>query len=172
MIPDFKAYIKESVWGDMRKRAEGTEKRREDDIDLMDPDGFWEYLKKDLYEPTATYVIKFYKSPYEVIMVPISINASYNSSSVAELGLEGFNDPKGMVVTLDIRSIYRLPAGVYNKLGEMYSVKYKSETQRRQGYAKITPKDGSPVTNTFFIEVVDFLLDNIKDNYRKLVRKK
>ena len=36
MIPDFKAYIGESVWADMHKRSNGTETRKEDRNKLTD----------------------------------------------------------------------------------------------------------------------------------------
>ena len=45
MIPKFKEYLNESVWGDLRKKSLGQEVRVENDIDLMDIDGFMEYLK-------------------------------------------------------------------------------------------------------------------------------
>ena len=173
MIPDFNTYIKESVWGDIRKRADGKELRREDDVDLMDQDRLWDYLRDDLYKTTSSvYDIRFFTFPYDYILVPISINAMWNSSSVSYVGLEGFNDTKGKVVTIDYRSLNRFPDGVLEKLEEMYSVKHVRETSKKQGHIQITPKDGSPVTNTFYIEVIDFLLDNIRDDYNRLVIKK
>ena len=38
--------ISESTWGNMIKRAEGEQIRREDDVNLMDLDGLHEYIKK------------------------------------------------------------------------------------------------------------------------------
>lgn len=173
MIPDFNTYIKESVWGDIRKRADGKELRREDDVDLMDQDRLWYYLRDNLYKTTSSvYDIRFFTFPYVSILVPISINGMWNSSSVSYLGIEGFDDPKGKVVTLDNRSVNRLPEGVYDQIKDNYSVKQIKETSRRQAHIKIYPKDGSPVTNTFYIEVIDFLLDNIRDGYNRLVIKK
>ena len=45
-INDMKKFsnINESTWGDMVKRAEGEQIRREDDINLLDIDGLWEYI--------------------------------------------------------------------------------------------------------------------------------
>ena len=162
----------ESVWSDIHNRSTGKQVRVEDDVDLMDKDRLWDYLN-DIYEQTTTiYDIRLYTIPYDCILVPISINGLYRSSSVSYLGLEGFEDPKGMVVTLDGRSIARLTEEVVGELSKKYNMKLMPETSKRQAYAKITPKDGSPVTNTFYIEVIDFLLDNIKDGYNRLLKKK
>ena len=32
MIPDFKTYLKESVWSDIHRRSNGTQERKEDDV--------------------------------------------------------------------------------------------------------------------------------------------
>ena len=45
MIPDFKTYLRESVWSDIQKRSMRQQTRKEDDIDLLDKDGLIDYLK-------------------------------------------------------------------------------------------------------------------------------
>lgn len=45
MIPNFKTYIKESTWGEMRHRSSGAKIRKEDDVNLMDFDDFYQYLQ-------------------------------------------------------------------------------------------------------------------------------
>ena len=49
MIPDFKTYIGESVWGDIRRRGLGSEVKEEDDVNNLDAEGFVNYLE-DRYE--------------------------------------------------------------------------------------------------------------------------
>ena len=171
-IKTFKEFIRESLWSDLQNKSLGQSVRREDDVDGMDKDRFWDYLRETLYKTTSsTYDIKLYTLPYDSILVPISINGMWRSSSVSYLALEGFNDTEGMVVTLDERSWWRLPPYMDEKIREKYFVKYVAETSKRQAYKKIFPKDKRPVTNSFFIEVIDFLLDNIKDGYNALVKK-
>ena len=46
MIPDFKTYLRESIWSDMQDRGTGDVIKKEDDIDLMDIEDFKAYLKK------------------------------------------------------------------------------------------------------------------------------
>ena len=49
MIPNFSTYLKESVWGNISKRAEGSVSRKEDDINNLDIDELCNYIK-DKYE--------------------------------------------------------------------------------------------------------------------------
>ena len=45
MIPDFKTYITESIWGKVLDRGAGETVRKEDDIDHLDINELCEYLK-------------------------------------------------------------------------------------------------------------------------------
>ena len=56
MIPDFKTYLKESIWADIHKRSNGVQIRKEDDyIDKLDFNEFIQYLD-DTYESTDSSV--------------------------------------------------------------------------------------------------------------------
>ena len=45
MIPDFKTFIKESLWSEIQDRSSGDAIRKEDDVNLLDRDEFYDYLK-------------------------------------------------------------------------------------------------------------------------------
>ena len=163
--------LSESIWADIHKRSNGSQERKEDDIDVMDMDMFFEYLK-GLYQPTmSTYNVVIYHVPRTMILVPISINGLYRSSSVSYVSLELDEVSDKKIVTLDIRSLHRLPEGCEDKLKEVYKIKYMSDSSKRQAHIIISPKDSSDVTNKFYIEIIDFMLDNIKDGYNRLVKK-
>jgi len=163
--------IDESVWVDIHKRSNGSQERKEDDINVMDMDMFFEYLQ-GLYKPTmSTYNVVIYHVPRTMILVPISINGLYSSGSVSYVSLEFDKVSDKKIVTLDIRSLHRLPEGCEYKLKEMYKIKYMSDSPKRQAHIIINPKDSSDVTNKFYIEIIDFMLDNIKDGYNRLVKK-
>jgi hypothetical protein len=59
--------------------------------------------------------------------------------------------------------------GLFSKLRNVFSL--KSDSKTGQTWYIISPKDGSEVTNTFFIEVIDFLIDNIPDSSERGVEK-
>lgn len=52
MIPDFKTYIGESAWGEMRRRSAGKIIRREDDVDRFGYEEFFVYLTEH-YKPVS-----------------------------------------------------------------------------------------------------------------------
>ena len=52
MIPDFKTFIKESIWSDMQDRSAGETVRKEDDIDNLNYEEFFTYLTEH-YQPKS-----------------------------------------------------------------------------------------------------------------------
>ena len=52
MIPDFKTFIKESIWSDMQDRSSGEIVRKEDDIDHLNYEEFFVYLTEH-YQPKS-----------------------------------------------------------------------------------------------------------------------
>ena len=52
MIPNFKTFIKESIWSDMQDRSAGETVRKEDNIDHLDYEEFFVYLTKH-YQPKS-----------------------------------------------------------------------------------------------------------------------
>ena len=50
MIPDFKTYIKESIWSDIQDRSAGDVIRKEDDVNHMNFDTFADYIKDNYSE--------------------------------------------------------------------------------------------------------------------------
>ena len=47
--------ITESIWSDMQDRSAGENVRKEDDVDLLDRDGFYDYLVNH-YEECLLYL--------------------------------------------------------------------------------------------------------------------
>lgn len=89
MIPNFKTYIKESVWGDLHGRGIGELEREEDKgrINLLDKDEFFKYIKSN-YEVFGTnsiieytdkrfIVIPILKEPHNGIIKKIYIDLSF-----------------------------------------------------------------------------------------------
>lgn len=169
MIPDFKTYIGESVWGDMRKRAEGMEKRREDDIDLMDPDGFYDYLN-DHYEVLENTVIRKYDDIHAILVPIVSLGTSFHF-----IGIDF--DPDDATETKIIMSFVSLSEIPYidESLRKVFCVVDRDKDAERGKHIEIYPKDGGEsaiVTNTFFLEVLDFILKEAEGKYTILLKKK
>ena len=141
--------VEESVWGGILDRGSGETIRKEDGVDNMDPEKFKEYLKT-LYKPLVDYAFISYVS--EAILVPI-IRRDTNSSA-------WFTPDKGLITIGD--DIANCTPDLLNKLEHIYMIDEHPTTLGK--IYIITPKDGSEVTNSFFIEVINFLLKNIPDS--------
>ena len=75
MIPTFKEYLKESVWMDIHKHSTGDAERKEESIDLLDGDEFWEYLKDHYISYNSRHIIQ---GPFleNIISMPFMMTAA------------------------------------------------------------------------------------------------
>ena len=153
--------ICESAWGDMMRRGSGEEIRKEDDVNNLDVDGLTDYLKKH-YEPLNAYAV--ITNVANIISVPII------RDHVNHCILFGYETKK-------IKMINEIPDVVHGLLRVMknnFSIETSEGEFENEQYKvyTISPKDGSDVTNKFFIEVIDFLLYHIPgDLYNKSIQK-
>ena len=137
----------ESVWTDMQKRSSGDEIRKEDDVNLLDIDGLYEYIKSK-YEKRLFYLDKdtFGKNNKRNIVVDVMANISlftnYNKSGKFDHILLSWTKEK-------------IAMPFFDKLRERFNVQMPNANRRT-----ITEKDGT-CTNQTYIDVIDFFLDNI-----------
>ena len=161
MIPDFKTFIKESIWSDIQDRSAGDTIRKEDDINLMSGEDFCDYLN-DNYISKNKYKI-LYSEHSKCIHIPILnkfigvlLNLSY--------------DYKDNTITMNYDEVESLCPELCKKIKENFKVDKEYVTI---GYTKfiISPSDGSECTNRFFIDVINFIIDNADKNVL-LIKKK
>ena len=170
MIPDFKTYIKESLWTDIQHRSAGDTIRREDDINNLDIEGLGEYIL-DHYNIDDGNI--FYKDAHGTC---IGLSIFYLKLENDELLLEYvYNDnDKEMIVTTD-RGIEKYFPDMFYKMKKEYRI-YDTETSNGMiSLYGISPKDERKVDNKFFLEILDFIIDNferIHPKIRKIIDKK
>ena len=150
--------ITESVWTDIQKRSSGDDIRKEDDINNLDRDGLYDYLTSH-YKNTNSFVPIYNSETFDTINVPFLIQGG---SDYVYLSFEE-NE-----VSIPYASPYKVK-GLFSKLANEFSL--KSDAKTGHTWYIISPKDGSEVTNTFFIYVIDFLIDNIPDSFERGVKK-
>ena len=163
MIPDFKTYMNESVWGDIRKKSLGKEERIEDDVDLMDFNGFIDYLI-GRYE-TAYDVSKMHQMAQKhinawgdkntstgIIIVPIECTglAQYDRTLRVEKDLS-IDEYMCIIPNNNIFDFYQ------TKLYDTFKDKYDLDTSAHT----VTPKEGK-ITNSVIVDVIDRLLGMVK----------
>ena len=163
---DKKTYMNESIWGDIRKKSLGQEERLENDVNLMD------------YEELGNYILENYNLADED-----GLSWSYTKGNASGIGifiirlddddnlLEYFtavDDDDSKRVTV-YPNIEKLDPNLYNKLKETYKLYDTEDRIGMMSLLGIDPKDGRNVDNKFFIEVLNFIIDNLDSKYRKII---
>lgn len=161
MIPDFKTYIRESFWGDVHRRSRGDEVRKEDDINLFDKERFGEYLS-DLYSS-----IRFnLKNEYENrLCMPILVPKCNNPEGWAFNLTLHYDNPLTISLSHDFGEYY---PELYKKLQEAFTVKIE---KRKIISIVIYPKNGGKVTNQFYIDVLNFIIDNVENKEELIIKR-
>ena len=156
--------VSESIWSDIQDRSSGESVRKEDDVDNLDMEGLKDYITKH-YKLLNTFGIVSYVGG--ILSVPITkITTQHSIMYYPESKI-------GKICIID--DIIDNVDGLLEKLNTHFEIKeyYGEDMNGKYTLYYVSPKDGSEVTNKFFIEVIDFLLDNIPDspNYKKSIEK-
>ena len=170
MIPDFKTYIKESVWSDIHKRSNGESVRKEDEFNDI-----CKFIKN-------TYIVGF------VGMDDIKFGDDHIHMQIYEvLGLNAFssvNIYKDRITFSSIdpnryraQSLRKFVTYIKNDINQLFDkIKdtYSPEISTFDGLEhwisfKIKPKDGK-ITKEFCAEVIDFVLNNTTDDNNKILK--
>jgi len=159
--------INESVWGGMLSRSTGDTVRKEDNVNLLNMEGFEKYL-----EAHYTYTQKYSKcgfpmvssnKRYTTVGIPtFAIIDNKFGTSYFHLTLKEENDE--YILSLS-RSTERFH--IYDVLGEEYIM---TDSDNSWDYI-IKPKEGK-VDKHFFLTVLDFIIANIQSPEENVVEKK
>jgi hypothetical protein len=135
--------INESVWVDIHKRSNGTQIRKEDDVNLLDLEEFYAYIKNH-YNTKVEYIDleSMGGANGDVLGVDITDNIIL------------FYKPQRGYILLSWSKV-KIPMPFFDELADRFKTDNPEYTMRR----KITEKDGS-CTNKTFIDVIDFFLEH------------
>ena len=149
--------IEESLWAHVQSQASGDTIKVEDDVDCLDLNSLYDYLKcrYRILTPNGHHKIVSVPSHQE-IFVPIIYLKKY-SGLVENVYFSMYEETVYCSPTMPF-----LINGLYSMLNDKFSLK-KTTTRYY-----ISPKDGSEVNNSFFIEVIDFIIDNIPDESKAI----
>ena len=172
MIPDFKTFIKESIWSDMEDRGSGDQAKKEDEVMLMDGERFYEYLN-ERYSIDSSKLDKNTKIYYHSI--------KNNTSCFLDIPLFAYNPP-----TLQIYD------GVQDKASFLYypddnaigfgctSVRYHKLIGLRLEKQFVSQEKGISYYDNYFhgvdnekvIEMLEFMIDNMKEPLIPILKRK
>ena len=151
-----KKHINESIWSDMQDRIAGITQRKEDDINLLDRDGLYDYIY-DLYKPIAihplplklqtvsthTYFsIPIFKSDYKVYR----LNCIFDNNKISKITL--------MASDADVKDFKQALIDNFDA------------TINSDGALTITAKDGT-VSNQVCMDLIKTIVENAPEPYLK-----
>ena len=152
--------IIESIWSDMQDRSAGDVVRREDDVNIMNEEDFCDYLN-DNYICESNQKIE-YNEISKRITISILNKVMYFDYSII------YNYKNNTISMND--EVESFCPELCKKIKENFKVdkEYVSST-----YTKfiISPSNGSECTNRFFVDVLDFIIENGDKNILLLKKK-
>ena len=139
-IKSFKKFIEESIWSDIQDRSAGDTVRKEDDINTLDLNDFYAYIK-DQYKTKVEYIDldAMGGENGDVLSVDITENVIL------------FYKPKRGHILLSWSRV-KIPMPFFDELIDRFKVENPHAMRKI-----ITEKDGS-CTNKTFVDVIDFFL--------------
>jgi hypothetical protein len=158
--------IKESIWADIYDRSTGETTRKEDSVDLLDLGEFAEYVNEH-YVCTERYArdedMKISINQNKTSFGLLSFAIRNNGTCYFNLHLDCDND-NNYRCSIDK---HKSNTDIYDLLREKYIV---TESKVNWDYT-IEPHKGN-VTNSFFLEVLDYLMNNVKPPIENVLEKK
>ena len=139
-IKSFKKFIEESIWSDIQDRSSGDTVRKEDDINTLDLNEFYAYIKDQ------------YKTKVEYIDLDAmgGENGDVLGVDITENVILFYKPKRGHILLSWSRA--KIPMPFFDELIDRFKV------ENPNGMRKIiTEKDGS-CTNKTFVDVIDFFL--------------
>lgn len=164
MIPNFKTYLKESIWMNIHKRSNNELDRKEEDINLLNVDGLENYLN-ELYDAN----IKKKNEPgCERGGVSITLVKSLKIRANAPV-FKGW--PLGLLYSFEDNTISFTNKKADDLCPHLYDEVKKFFTIQDDvmGYPDIYPSDGSEVNIKFFIQVIDTIIDHLDPNEEEIM---
>ena len=157
--------LSESIWSDMQDRSTGETVRKEDDIELLDIDGFYDYLvKRYEYLYPKRYNILNYKLSHQIV---IPMLKSQDGISL-NLIMYNIDKPKDAFIAIIDESPFN-NSDLVIKLRDKYKL---ISCGRFLPKIKIEPKsERDNINKSFFISIIDTILE-LNTEYEPLIKKK
>ena len=167
MIPNFKTYLKESHWSEMNRRSQGITVRKEDNIDHMDIDEFYNYLK-DSYSLNERefewYTTDYDGEPEYEIWIPI---ARPKNSKVGVHSYYIVYQYYDKYLTISNNFSIDFP-----ELSKLIDDKFIMKEHPKHNEALLYIGEKEKITHSFVIKVINFIIDNIQNKRELIINKK
>lgn len=168
MIPNFRTFLKESVWMDIHKRSVGDTDRKEENVNLLDFDGLYDYIESNYSLSDEDTLTICHNGPK-----PVGICVLFGSYSANNIDYDFYidykkNDVNGKSEITFYKYLEEKWGDLIQKLKDKFVLvdcghNIFGETTSA---ISILPQSGN-VDNKFFIEVVDFISQNTTSYIKK-----
>lgn len=178
MIPDFKTYINETVWGDIRRRGNGTDVKQEDTIEdifnyLNDNYKQSPFEHEKITHADDSIRVPLFKCPFLNSYCDMGINnTGYITLSTINPNKYDLKDASSQMKST-IKTLKPALNVLYDKITIVYSVIEVSEFDGLEHWYdfKIKPKDGGKITKQFCAGFIDFIFDNLDKKIKRVIKK-
>lgn len=153
MIPNFRTYLKESVWGDIRKKSLGQEERIENSFNNMSPQELVDFLNENY---RFSQMIWDVKNKDNSITIPIlrtggTVMSGWPVSLCYYINKE---------ITFSNKQFGKIFCQkLYARLKNVTNLEHNED-----GYLAFIPEDGESVNHMFLISVLDKIVENLDPN--------
>ena len=173
-IKSFNEFIRESIWSDIQDRSSGDVVRKEDNIDNLDRNGFYEYLETH-YEPVFSPIHFRIYNDLNLIYAPVfgKERGPLPRETVAVCIEYGEEIPE-TTITIGANQMQKAP-DIEKLIRNHFYVVDVPGSRDRGAYIKIYPngyEKNIEITNSFFLKFIDFLLNVAEGKYTLLLKKK
>jgi hypothetical protein len=162
MIPDFNTYIKESHWSEMNRRSQGITRRKEDNVNLLKPKEFVDYLN-NRYSFRKSKI--FFGERLNTMFIPIS----HHGQDSREIGAAYVPDTSEIESIWIDNQIATESPELYDQIKSKFKITIKNENTPLWGYFE--PPEGEELfSNLFLVKILDFIAS--LDTNKKSIKRK
>ena len=169
MIPDFKTFIKESIWSDIQDRSAGEITRKEDDINCLDMLGLLDYiqnkyeLSKEVMTLSSSIGIPLFS--YKSHIMYLIISFTYSQDKIRDVYSRVIYEPPLKNISSILKQKYLTKISKENTMSKYFG--------RYVALISTKPKKGD-IDNRFVIDVINTyidIMDTLK-NIDKYIKRK
>ena len=155
--------VNESIWSDMQDRGSGELVKKEDDVNPLKFDDFFEYLTRRYTDKKSKNGKDFIVKVDDSKFISLITFEDTKESRFYRVGIWDFDNKP--YITIPKRFPFT-ESKFFEKISEAFELTTLDVDDRWQDPKFIVrPKNGGNVDNRFFITVIDFLIDNVEPPY-------
>ena len=161
--------INESAWGEMRKRSSGKTIRKEDDVNILDRQGLVYYLKEHYKCEDSTTIIQTVADGGNISVCLYEDTDGY----LFFLIYDNIDGDRRLYISGGFREVSK---NIYNEMSNLYTLTVQNDEDpdgHPLGNIRVEPKGCryENLTNEFFLEVLDFIIERIQEPLKKQIEK-